>query len=161
MSTLISESINLAHQAVPNVIAVIENTAGQGTNLGWKFEHLAQIISQVEDKSRVGICLDTCHTFAAGYDLRSKEACEHTFSEFERIVGFQYLRGMHINDAKIELGSRVDRHQSLGEGTIGWDCFKYIMQDDRFNGIPLVLETINPDIWKDEIAQLKELSEKK
>lgn len=159
--TLISESINLAHQAVPNVIAVIENTAGQGTNLGWKFEHLAQIISKVEDKSRVGICLDTCHTFAAGYDLRSKEACEHTFSEFERIVGFQYLRGMHINDAKIELGSRVDRHQSLGEGTIGWDCFKYIMQDDRFNGIPLVLETINPDIWKDEIAQLKELSEKK
>lgn len=159
--TLISESINLAHQAVPNVIAVIENTAGQGTNLGWKFEHLAQIISKVEDKSRVGICLDTCHTFAAGYDLSSKEACEHTFSEFERIVGFQYLRGMHINDAKIELGSRVDRHQSLGEGTIGWDCFKYIMQDDRFNGIPLVLETINPDIWKDEIAQLKELSEKK
>lgn len=159
--TLISESINLAHQAVPNVIAVIENTAGQGTNLGWKFEHLAQIISKVEDKSRVGICLDTCHTFAAGYDLSSKEACEHTFSEFERIVGFQYLRGMHINDAKIELGSRVDRHQSLGEGTIGWDCFKYIMQDDRFNCIPLVLETINPDIWKDEIAQLKELSEKK
>ncbi|MUK60461.1 deoxyribonuclease IV [Aliivibrio fischeri] len=159
--SLIAESINLAHQAVPDVVAVIENTAGQGTNLGWKFEQLAQIIEQVEDKSRVGICIDTCHTFAAGYDLSSKEACEHTFAEFERIVGFQYLRGMHINDAKIELGSRVDRHHSLGQGTIGWDCFEYIMQDDRFNNIPLVLETIDPDLWKDEIAQLRTLSEKK
>ncbi|MDD9155052.1 deoxyribonuclease IV [Aliivibrio sp. S4TY2] len=157
---LISESINLAHQAVPDVVAVIENTAGQGTNLGWKFEHLAQIIDQVEDKTRVGICLDTCHTFAAGYDLGSKEACEHTFAEFERIVGFQYLRGMHINDAKIELGSRVDRHHSLGQGTIGWDCFEYIMQDDRFNNIPLILETIDPEIWKDEISQLRKMSEK-
>ncbi|MDD9177985.1 MULTISPECIES: deoxyribonuclease IV [Aliivibrio] len=157
---LISESINLAHQAVPDVIAVIENTAGQGTNLGWKFEHLAQIIDLVEDKTRVGICLDTCHTFAAGYDLGSKEACDHTFAEFERIVGFQYLRGMHINDAKIELGSRVDRHHSLGQGTIGWDCFEYIMQDERFNNIPLILETIDPEIWKDEISQLRKLSEK-
>ncbi len=158
--SLVAESINLAHKAVPNVITVIENTAGQGSNLGWKFEHLAKIIQQVEDKERVGVCLDTCHTFAAGYDLSSKDACEYTFAEFERIVGFQYLRGMHINDAKIELGSRVDRHHSLGQGTIGWDCFEYIMQDDRFNNIPLILETVDPDIWQAEIAQLRQLSEK-
>ncbi|MGF1764485.1 deoxyribonuclease IV [Aliivibrio kagoshimensis] len=154
----IAESINMAHEAVPSVIAVIENTAGQGTNLGWKFEQLAEIIAQVKDKIRVGICIDTCHTFVAGYDLSSKEACEKTFSEFERIVGFSYLRGMHINDSKIELGGKVDRHHSLGEGFIGWDCFEYIMKDPRFDGIPLVLETINSDIWSQEIATLKEFA---
>jgi deoxyribonuclease-4 len=154
----IAESINMAHEAVPSVIAVIENTAGQGTNLGWKFEQLAEIITQVKDKTRVGICIDTCHTFVAGYDLSSKEACEKTFSEFERIVGFSYLRGMHINDSKIELGGKVDRHHSLGEGFIGWDCFEYIMKDPRFDGIPLVLETINSDIWSQEIATLKEFA---
>lgn len=151
----IAESINLAHQAVPEVIAVIENTAGQGTNLGWKFEHLAQIIEQVEDKSRVGVCLDTCHTFAAGYDLRSAQACEATFAEFDRIVGMHYLRAMHINDSKSAHGSRVDRHHSLGAGEIGWNCFEYIAKDARFNGIPLILETINPDIWADEINTLR------
>lgn len=151
----IAESINLAHQAVPDVIAVIENTAGQGTNLGWKFEHLAEIIEQVEDKERVGVCLDTCHTFAAGYDLRSFEACEETFAEFERVVGMHYLRAMHINDSKSLLGSKVDRHHALGKGEIGWDCFEYIAKDARFDGIPLILETIEPDIWKDEIAQLR------
>jgi deoxyribonuclease IV len=151
----IAESINLAHQAVPDVIAVIENTAGQGTNLGCKFEHLAQIIDGVKDKDRVGICLDTCHTFAAGYDLRTKEACEHTFSEFNRIVGMHYLRAMHLNDSKSDHGSRVDRHHSLGRGNIGWDCFDYIAKDDRFNGIPLILETIEPEIWADEIQALR------
>ena len=134
---------------------MIENTAGQGSNLGFKFEHLAAIIDGVEDKSRVGVCIDTCHAFAAGYDLRSAEACEKTFADFERIVGFQYLRGMHLNDAKSTFGSRVDRHHSLGEGNIGHDCFRWIMQDSRFNGIPLILETINPDIWAEEIAWLR------
>ncbi len=153
--TTIAESINLAHKAVPNVIAVIENTAGQGTNLGWRFEHLAAIIEQVEDKSRVGVCLDTCHTFAAGYDLSSFEACEETFSQFEKIVGMHYLRAMHINDSKGELGSRLDRHHSLGKGAIGWDCFEYIAKDKRFNGIPLILETIDPELWKDEIETLR------
>ncbi|WGS59544.1 deoxyribonuclease IV [Vibrio lentus] len=151
----IAESINLAHQAVPDVIAVIENTSGQGTNLGWKFEHLAEIIDQVEDKSRVGVCLDTCHTFTAGYDLRTKEACEHTFAEFDRIVSMHYLRAMHINDSKAEFASRVDRHHSLGKGEIGWDCFEYIASDSRFNGIPLILETIDSTIWKEEIQQLR------
>ncbi|NLS12264.1 deoxyribonuclease IV [Vibrio sp. SM6] len=151
----IAESINLAHQAVPNVVAVIENTAGQGTNLGWRFEHLAQIIALVDDKSRVGVCLDTCHTFAAGYDLRTYDACETTFAEFDKIVGFEYLRGMHINDSKTPLDSRVDRHHSLGKGEIGAACFEYIAQDSRFDGIPLILETIDPDLWPQEIAQLQ------
>ncbi len=151
----IAESINLAHQQVPDVIAVIENTAGQGTNLGWRFEHLAHIIDKVEDKSRVGVCLDTCHTFNAGYDLRTKEACEHTFAEFDRIVGMHYLRAMHLNDSKIPLGGKVDRHHSLGKGEIGWTCFEYIMQDARFDSIPLILETIEPAIWGDEIQQLR------
>ena len=151
----IAESINIAHRAVPNVIAVIENTSGQGTNLGWKFEHLAEIIDQVEDKTRVGVCLDTCHTFTAGYDLRTKEACEATFAEFDRIVGMHYLRAMHINDSKAEFESRVDRHHSLGQGEIGWTCFEYIASDSRFDNMPLILETIDSSIWKEEIQQLR------
>ncbi len=151
----IAESINLSHQTVPNVIAVIENTAGQGTNLGWRFEHLAEIIEQVDDKSRVGVCLDTCHAFAAGYDLRTFEACEQAFKDFDHTVGMQYLRAMHLNDSKMGFSSRVDRHHSLGKGEIGWDCFQYIAQDSRFNGIPLILETIESELWKDEIQALR------
>ncbi|THD36370.1 deoxyribonuclease IV [Pantoea sp. R102] len=151
----IAESINIALDKTHNVVAVIENTAGQGSNLGFRFEHLAAIIDHVEDKSRVGVCIDTCHAFAGGYDLRSQAACEATFAEFERVVGFQYLRGMHLNDAKSTLGSRVDRHHSLGEGNIGKTAFSWLMKDARFDGIPMILETINPDIWKDEIAWLK------
>ncbi|WP_140919270.1 deoxyribonuclease IV [Limnobaculum xujianqingii] len=151
----IAESINIALDRTQNVVAVIENTAGQGSNLGFKFEHLAAIINDVEDKTRVGVCIDTCHAFAAGYDLRTEEDCEKTFTRFSDIVGFNYLRGMHLNDAKSEFGSRVDRHNSLGEGNIGKTVFSYIMRDERFDNIPLILETINPDIWKDEIAWLK------
>ena len=151
----IAESINIALDKTHGVTAVIENTAGQGSNLGFAFEQLAYLIDRVEDKSRVGVCIDTCHAFAAGYDLRTTEACAETFADFERIVGFKYLRGMHLNDAKSTFGSRVDRHHSLGEGNIGHDAFRWIMQDSRFDGIPLVLETINPDIWAEEIAWLK------
>ncbi len=151
----IAESINIALAQTEGVTAVIENTAGQGSNLGFEFEQLAAIIDGVEDKSRVGVCIDTCHAFAAGYDLRTPEACEKTFAGFGKIVGFQYLRGMHLNDAKSAFGSRVDRHHSLGEGNIGHDAFRWIMQDGRFDGIPLILETINPDIWAEEIAWLK------
>ena len=151
----IAESINITLDKTQNVTAVIENTAGQGTNLGYRFEHLAAIIDGVEDKSRVGVCIDTCHTFAAGYDLRTVEDCEKTFAEFDSVVGFQYLKAMHLNDAKSELASRVDRHHSLGQGNIGKVPFTYIMQDTRFDGIPLILETINPDIWPEEIAWLK------
>ncbi len=155
----IAESLNIAIESVPNVVAVIENTAGQGTNLGWHFDHLAQIIEQVEDKSRVGVCLDTCHTFSAGYDISTLESCEHVFTDFENTVGFQYLRGMHLNGSKTPLGSRVDRHHTLQEGTIGTDIFTFIMNDDRFNHIPLILETINPDIWAEEIRFLRSLQQ--
>ncbi|WP_151994533.1 deoxyribonuclease IV [Buttiauxella massiliensis] len=151
----IAQSINIALDKTEGVTAVIENTAGQGSNLGFRFEHLAAIIDGVEDKSRVGVCIDTCHAFAAGYDLRTEEDCENTFAEFERIVGFEYLCGMHLNDAKSAFGSRVDRHNSLGEGNIGHTPFAWIMRDNRFDGIPLILETTNPDIWAEEIAWLK------
>ncbi|HEY5790496.1 MAG TPA: deoxyribonuclease IV [Gammaproteobacteria bacterium] len=156
----IAESINLALAATEGVTAVIENTAGQGSNLGHRFEHLAAIIDRVEDKARVGVCLDTCHTFAAGYDLRSTADCEATFAEFERVVGFGYLRGVHLNDAKSGYDSRVDRHQSLGRGNIGIEVFRYIMNDPRFDGVPMVLETIDPEIWPDEIRLLHDLVEK-
>ncbi|BFI67112.1 putative endonuclease 4 [Yersinia pseudotuberculosis] len=155
----IAESINIALDATEGVTAVIENTAGQGSNLGFKFEHLAAIIERVEDKSRVGVCIDTCHAFAAGYDLRTEEDCEHTFAALGKIVGFQYLRGMHLNDAKSEFNSRVDRHHSLGEGNIGKTVFSYIMRDSRFDNIPLILETVNMDIWAEEIAWLKSQTE--
>jgi deoxyribonuclease-4 len=150
----VAESINISLDKTTGVTAVIENTAGQGTNLGYKFEHLAHIIDKVEDKSRVGVCLDTCHTFTAGYDLRTSETCDQTFAEFDRIVGFKYLRGMHLNDSKPELGSRVDRHDSLGKGKLGLEVFRYIMNDDRFEEIPMVLETIDESIWANEIALL-------
>ncbi|SMB41781.1 endonuclease IV with intrinsic 3'-5' exonuclease activity [Serratia proteamaculans] len=151
----IAESINLVLDKTTGVTAVIENTAGQGSNLGFKFEHLAAIIDGVEDKSRVGVCIDTCHAFAAGYDLRTEETCEQTFKELGEVVGFNYLRGMHLNDAKSAFNSRVDRHHSLGEGNIGKTVFSYIMRDPRFDNIPLILETVNPDIWAEEIAWLK------
>lgn len=151
----IAESINEALAETRGVTAVIENTAGQGSNLGWRFEHLAEIIAQVQDKSRVGVCLDTCHAFAAGYDLRTPEATTATLDEFDRVVGISYLRGMHLNDAKSELGSRVDRHHSLGQGNIGLDAFTTLMRDPRLDGMPLILETIDPTIWADEIAWLR------
>lgn len=154
----IAESINMALERTSGVTAVLENTAGQGSNLGFRFEHLAYIIDRVEDKSRVGVCLDTCHTFAAGYDLRTPEALDATFAEFDRVVGFNYLRGMHLNDAMRPLGSRVDRHSPLGDGEIGWECFRYIARDSRFDNIPLILETPDEARWSEEIAKLKEFA---
>ncbi len=158
---VIAESMNRAIEATKdsNVKLVIENTAGQGSNLGYKFEHLGHIIDKIEDKSRVGVCLDTCHTFTAGYDLRTREAYDETMGAFDRIVGSQYLMGMHINDSKPKLGSRVDRHDSLGQGEIGWDAFRFIMNDSRMDDIPLVLETIDESIWAEEIKALYALIE--
>ncbi len=151
----IAESLNETLSRTRGVIAVLETTAGQGSNLGWRFEHLAEVIEQVEDKSRVGVCLDTCHAFAAGYDLRTAEATTAMLDEFDAVVGMEYLKGMHLNDAKSELGSRVDRHHSLGQGNIGLACFTALMQDPRTDGIPLVLETIEPALWGEEIAWLR------
>ncbi|WP_077927101.1 deoxyribonuclease IV [Wohlfahrtiimonas populi] len=151
----IAESINITLDQTKEVVAVIENTAGQGSNLGFEFEQLAEIIDQVEDKSRVGVCIDTCHTFVAGYDLRTQEDCERTFKQFEETVGYQYLRAMHLNDAKTDFGSKVDRHDSLGQGKIGIEPFKFIMQNPQFENIPLILETTNPEIWDQEIGLLR------
>ena len=155
----IAESINIALDKTRGVTAVIENTAGQGSNLGFRFEHLRYLIDRVEDKSRVGVCIDTCHAFAAGYDLRTAEACDATFAELERVVGFGYLKGMHLNDAMKILGSRVDRHMPLGEGMIGMECFRYIARAKRFDGIPLILETPDETRWSEEIARLKAFAE--
>jgi len=152
---LISESINFAIKETKSCIFVIETTAGQGSNLGYKFEHLAYIIDKVEDKMRIGVCIDTAHIFAAGYDIRTKKAYEETMQKFDEIIGFRYLKGMHINDSKAKFASRVDRHHSLGKGEIGIDAFKFIMQDRRIDNIPLILETIDPSIWAEEIKLLR------
>ncbi|WP_085441478.1 deoxyribonuclease IV [Magnetofaba australis] len=152
-------SLNTALAEVEGVKAVIENTAGQGSNLGHRFEQIAAIIDGVEDKSRVGVCLDTCHTFTAGYDLRTAEAYAQTMDEFDRLIGFQYLMGMHINDSKPDLGARVDRHHSIGEGKLGMEAFRLIMNDARLDGVPMVLETIDETIWPQEIELLYSLQQ--
>ena len=156
----IAESINWTLEQTTGVCAVIENTAGQGTNLGHTFEQIAHIIDKVEDKSRVGVCVDTAHTLAAGYDIKSEEGFADTFRRFDEIIGFHYLRGMHINDSKKELGTKVDRHDSLGKGVMGTTTFELIMRDERFNGIPLILETPDESIWADEIRYLFSLEGK-
>lgn len=153
--TRIAESINLALSQTRGVTAVIENTAGQGTNLGYRFEHLAAIIDGVEDQTRVGVCLDTCHSFSAGYDLVTPEGYEKTLSHFDAVVGFSYLKGLHLNDGKKPMGSRVDRHESIGEGTLGLEVFRMIMNDPRFDNIPMILETPNDSRWAEEIRMLK------
>jgi deoxyribonuclease-4 len=155
--SLIAESINLTLGKTKGVIAVIENTAGQGSNLGHRFEHIRAIIEQVEDKSRVGVCLDTCHTYSAGYNIKEPQGFRQTFEEFEQIVGFNYLKGMHLNDTKKEFNSRVDRHDNLQEGLLGMEVFSMIMNDPRFDGIPLILETPDETKWAAEIQLLKSL----
>lgn len=154
----VAESINIALRATKGVTAVIENTAGQGSNVGFAFWQLRRIIDGVEDRSRVGVCLDTCHSFAAGYNLSSELACERTFEEFDREVGFEYLRGVHLNDALRPLGSRIDRHTPLGEGQIGWDCFRFIARDSRFDDLPLILETPDESRWAEEIEILNKFA---
>lgn len=150
----IAESINLTLDKTQGVCAVIENTAGQGSNLGYTFEQMAYIIERVEDKERVGVCIDTCHAFAAGYDLKSESGFRETFEHFEEVVGFGYLRGMHLNDSKKGLNSRVDRHDLLGKGELGLDTFRMLMRDPRFDDIPLILETPDEENWKAEIEML-------
>ena len=154
---VIAESINFALDKSCGVTAVIENTAGQGTNLGYKFEHLSYIIDRVEDKSRVGVCIDTCHTFASGYDIRTEAGYIKTFEAFENIVGFKYLRAVHFNDSMKGLSSRVDRHHSLGKGEIGLDFCGLMMNDSRFDNIPIILETPDETLWRDEIEYLRSL----
>lgn len=152
----VAESINIALDQTAGVTAVIENTAGQGSNLGSRFEELAFIIDRVEDKSRVGVCLDTCHAFAAGYDLRTPEALDNTLDTFDRIIGLPYLRAMHLNDALKPLASHIDRHAPLGDGQIGLPPFLLIAANPLLNNLPLILETTDPSRWPAEIATLQE-----
>ncbi len=154
---LIAESINLTLDQTESIVAVIENTAGQGSNLGYEFWQLGYIIDKINDKSRVGICLDTCHTYTAGYDIVNKY--DEVFDEFENKVGFNFLRGIHLNDSKKELGSRVDRHDSIGKGFLGKDFFKRFMNDARFNNMPIILETPDETLWSEEITWLRSLQE--
>lgn len=151
----IAESVNWALSQTTGVTAVLENTAGQGGYLGRTFEQLAYMIGKVEDKSRVGVCLDTCHLFGAGYDLRTRETYDAAMKSFGETVGFGSLKAMHLNDSKGLLGSRLDRHHSLGEGELGLDPFRWLMQDPRTAGIPLILETVEPERWAREIAMLR------
>jgi deoxyribonuclease-4 len=150
----IAESVNVALEQTRGVTAVLENTAGQGTNLGHTFEQLAYIIDKVEDKNRVGVCLDTAHMLAAGYEIRTREAYEATFRRFDEIIGFRYLRGMHLNDSKKELSTRVDRHESIGKGVMNMDLFSFIMNDPRLDDLPLILETPDETLWAEEIRML-------
>jgi len=150
----ISNSMNETLKKTKDVILVIENTAGQGSNLGFDFAHLGYLIENSIDRERVGVCIDTCHMFTAGYDIRTREAYDKTWKEFDDIIGFEYLKGMHINDSKPDLGSHVDRHDSLGKGKIGLDAFRFIMNDERMDDIPLILETIDDSIWAEEIKLL-------
>ncbi|AKT91338.1 endonuclease IV [Campylobacter ureolyticus RIGS 9880] len=153
----ISNSINFIIANTSDVKLVIENTAGQGSNLGYKLEHLAYLIDKTQNKQRVGVCIDTCHFFAGGYDLRSKESYKKTMSEFDKLVGYKYLSGMHLNDSKNGLGVKKDRHESIGKGTLGLEVFENIMRDENIDEIPLILETINPEIWADEIKLLRQM----
>ncbi|MCZ6172713.1 deoxyribonuclease IV [Campylobacter ureolyticus] len=153
----ISNSINFIIANTSDVKLVIENTAGQGSNLGYKLEHLAYLIDKTQNKERVGVCIDTCHFFAGGYDLRSKESYKKTMSEFDKLVGYKYLSGMHLNDSKNSLGVKKDRHESIGKGTLGLEAFENIMRDENIDEIPLILETINPEIWADEIKLLRQM----
>lgn len=155
----IAESINITLDQTAGVTAVIENTAGQGSNLGFSFAQIARIIAGVEDKSRVGVCIDTCHAYSAGYDLATEEGYARTWREFDDVIGAQYLRALHINDDKRELGSRIDRHASIGEGTLGTDFFRRMMRDPRFDDMPLILETPDESIWAREIALLYSLAD--
>ncbi len=150
----IAESINRTLDQTAGVCAVIENTAGQGTNLGYTFEQIAAIIDRVEDKTRVGVCIDTAHTLAAGYDIKTEQGFTETFRHFDEVIGFSYLRGMHINDSKKDLATRVDRHDSIGKGVMGMSTFKMLMADPRFDDIPLILETPDESIWAEEIGYL-------
>lgn len=152
----IAESINQAHQETKYVVTVLENMSCQGNTIGGKFEELRDIIDQVQDKSRVGVCLDTCHAFAAGYDIASEKGFEKMMDEFETTVGLQYLQGVHLNDSKGELGCHLDRHENIGKGKIGVEAFRRVMRDPRFNGIPMILETpyVSENIYQKEIKQL-------
>lgn len=156
----IVESLRLVKPALKqgNLRLLLEATAGQGSTVGWRFEELAYLIQRLQDDIPIGVCIDTCHIFAAGYDLRTPEACDATLKEFDRIVGLQHLYALHLNDSLKPLGSRVDRHSSLGQGYIGLEAFRYLMCDPRTAYLPKYLETPEPEKWPEEIQLLRSMA---
>eukprot|EP01080_Neovahlkampfia_damariscottae_P010707 gene10707-3329_t len=158
----ISKNLDKVFEAVKGTsIICIENMAGQGTTVGFKFEHLKQIYDLVENKSRIGICLDTCHMFAAGYDISTEDGYKNSMKDFEDIIGFDLLKVIHVNDSKKECNCRVDRHESLGDGKIKIEMFKWMMNDDRLKGIPMILETPYEEKYSEEIEMLKSFVKKR
>ncbi len=155
---LVAEGMNEVLETVPRIILVLETTAGQGNSIGYRFEHLSELISLSTQPDRVAVCIDTCHIFAAGYELRTEEGYATTMETFSRTVGFSKLRGVHLNDALSSYGSRVDRHASIGKGNLGLETFRRILTDPRFQEIPLILETPNPRLWEEEIQYLRRLA---
>lgn len=154
---LIADSFNKAMDAVPDIKIIIENTAGQGSNMGYKFEHIGEIIKRINNKSRIGVCLDTCHTFAAGYELKTLEGYNETMDLFEKYIGFKYLSAVHLNDSMFDVGSKKDRHERIGHGFLGMEFFSLFMNDKRFDNIPIILETIDDSLWAQEIKLLYSL----
>ncbi|MDK2859260.1 MAG: deoxyribonuclease [Sphaerochaeta sp.] len=153
--SLVAQSLDIALSETDHVVAVIENTAGQGTNLGSSFEELAYLFEQCTQRERIGFCIDTCHAHAAGYSMSSPEEFNTAIEQFDTLLGLSHLKGMHLNDAKSNAGSHLDRHASLGMGSIGWATFEYIACDARFENMPLILETVDDTLWKDEVAHLR------
>lgn len=156
---LIAESINIAHEKTKGfkVKSMIETTAGQGTSIGYRFEQIRKIIDLVEDKRRLVVCVDTCHIFAAGYDIRTEQSYFNTFEEFDKIVGLKFLKAFHLNDSKKDLGERVDRHEHIGKGKIGLNGFRFIMNDERFMNIPKILETPKGEDMREDVINLRKL----
>lgn len=154
---LIADGINVVLSETKNAFLLLETTAGQGSNIGYKFEHLRDIIDLIKDKNRVGVCFDTCHSYAAGYDIKTEQGYFRTFENFEKIIGLEKLKAFHINDSKFSLGSKKDRHENLGKGFLGWETFKFFIKDERFKDIPFIIETPDESLWKEEIEKLRDL----
>jgi deoxyribonuclease-4 len=154
---LIAESLNLVHEQTKGyrVKSVIETTAGQGTSIGYKFEQIRSIIDLIEEKNRMGVCIDTCHVFAAGYDISTESGWDKTFNEFNEIVGLDRLVAFHVNDSKRERGLHVDRHEHIGNGKIGLDGFRFLMNDPRFIRIPKILETPKSADMKEDVENMR------
>lgn len=155
----IAESLNILHEQTKNVhvMSVLETTAGQGTAIGYTFEHLRAIIDLVENKQRIAVCVDTCHIFAAGYEIRTEHGWEKTFDSFDDIIGLNRLVAIHVNDSKKNLGSRVDRHEHIGAGFIGIFGFRNLMNDPRFKKIPKILETPKSADMHEDIDNMMKL----
>ena len=155
----IAEAIDELHARLPAspVMIVLETMAGQGTTIGHRFEHLAGILARVRQADRLGVCFDTCHVFASGYDLRTRGAYEETWRRFDGTIGLRRLRVVHLNDSKKDLGCRVDRHEHIGAGHLGTDAFRHLMNDDRLAHVPMVLETPKGDDCREDVENLNRL----